>query len=292
MSYSQSTTHYNWPLPQETDLFNGLDDNAMKEELDEKVYTLEQTSQDDHAAVIELSGRVQEVEQTVAGYDQTIEGIEGTLSEHAERLILLTNRQTELSRQLKTKASESTIAPEYNEEESYSIGDLVYHSNILYEANAAIVAPAGNFDPTKWDIATIASKLGGGSGVIAAVDVTFDDVLAQLGASNVQGAIVALKTLIDSIGGGAMPALNYTTPLAILTGSAGTYTAVKTCYMLGSIHGNGGDGTITINNTEVARCPSADWLPVQMLRLEAGDAVSVNTVTANSTVLILEEIAA
>lgn len=207
MSYSETTTHFNWPLPTETDLFNGLDDNQMKEDLDEKIYNLEQQSTGDHEAVTQLNSRVTEVEQTVSGYDTQIEELEGTVGEHAERLINLTNRQTELSRRLNGKAGESTIAAEYNEEESYLVGDFVYYANILYKCTVASATPAGAFDSDNWDIAILTDELGGSTptpGSIAAANVTFDDVAAQLGASNVQAAIVALKTLIDNMGGSNM----------------------------------------------------------------------------------------
>lgn len=207
MSYTNTTTHYQWPLPEETDLFNGLDDNQMKEDLDEKIYNLEQRSSGDHEAVTQLNARVTEVEQTVGGYDDEIEQLQGTVAEHAERLINLTNRQTELSRRLNGKAGESTIALEYNEEESYSVGDFVYHNNILYKykAVAASATPAGTFDADDWDIVILTNELGGSTpGAIAAANVSFDDAVAQLGASNVQAALVALKTLVDNIGGNTM----------------------------------------------------------------------------------------
>lgn len=199
MSYSETTTHFNWPLPVETDLFNGLDDNQMKEDLDEKIYNLEQRSTGDHEAVTQLNTKVTEVEQTVGGYGEQLEELEGTVGEHAERLVNLTNRQTELSRRLNGKASEATIAPEYNEEESYSVGDFVYHNNILYKATSASATPAGAFDANNWDIVILTNELGGSTpGSVAAADVSFDDTTAQLGANSAQGAIDALKTLVDN----------------------------------------------------------------------------------------------
>lgn len=244
MSYTSTTTHFNWPLPEETDLFNGLDDNQMKEDLDEKVYNLEQQSTGDHEAVVDLNARVQEVEQTVGGYDAQLEEIEGTLGEHAERLVNLTNRQTELSRRLNGKASEATIAPEYNEEESYVVGDYVYHNNILYKAIAASATPAGAFDADDWYIAILTNELGGGGGAIAAANVSFDDAVAQLGANNVQSAIVALKTLVDNIptGGGAM--VNFAKKLYHFDSTHLTFTANEDVYLFGCA-GRAGDNLPT-----------------------------------------------
>lgn len=202
MSYTNSTTHFQWPLPEETDLFNGLDDNQMKEDLDEKIYNLEQQSSGDHEAVTQLNARVTEVEQTVGGYDEEIEALQGTVGEHAERLVNLTNRQTELSRRLNGKAGESTIAPEYNEEESYSVGDFVYHNNILYKAINASATPAGAFDADDWDIVILTDELGGSTptpGTIAAANVSYNDTTTQLGAADAQEAIEKLDAKIEAI---------------------------------------------------------------------------------------------
>lgn len=236
MSYTNTTTHFQWPLPEETDLFNGLDDNQMKEELDEKIYNLEQQSSGDHEAVTQLNTRVTEVEQTVGGYDAQIEQLEGTVSEHAERLVNLTNRQTELSRRLNGKAGESTIAPEYNEDEVYTVGDFVYHNNILYKAIAASATPAGEFDADKWDIAILTDELGGSTpGSIAAANVSFDDTVAQLGANNAQAAIVALKTLIDNMGGNTMPELDFDNPIYEFNSTHTSFTTTKECYLYGQL---------------------------------------------------------
>lgn len=205
MSYSEQTTHFGWPLPTENDFFNGTDDNEMKEQLDEKIYTLEQQEASDTQSIADLTQRVTEAEQTIGEYDTRLENVEGAVAEHAERLINLTNRQTELSRRLNGKAGESTIAPEYNPEESYNVGAFVYHNNILYKATAASATPAGDWDANDWDIVILTDELGGSTpGAVAAADVSYSDVLTQLGANNVQAAIVALKTLIDTIGGSNM----------------------------------------------------------------------------------------
>lgn len=285
MSYTNTTTHFQWPLPEETDLFNGLDDNQMKEDLDEKIYNLEQRSTGDHEAVEALTGRVTQVEQTVGGYDEQIEQLEGTVGEHAERLINLTNRQTELSRRLNGKAGESTIAPEYNEEETYTIGDFVYHNNILYKATSASATPAGAFDADDWDIAILTDELGGGThGTIPASNVTYNDVVTQLGANNAQDAIVALKTLIDNIGGNAMPVLDYANPLHTFSTGNLTYTATKDCYIMGNLGPSGTACTLKINGTDVAYNGYLTLTPdnrlspyIPPIKIKAGDVIAVSS---------------
>lgn len=273
MSYTNTTTHYQWPLPEETDLFNGLDDNQMKEDLDEKIYNLEQRSTGDHEAVAQLNERVTEVEQTVGRYDDEIEQLQGTVAEHAERLVNLTNRQTELSRRLNGKAGEATIAPEYNEEETYSVGDFVYHNNILYKAKNASATPAGAFDVDDWDIAILTDELGGSTptpGTIAAANVTYNDVLTQLGANNAQDAIIALKTLIDNIGGVIMPELDVDNAVTITTTA---FTTTKA----GAIHGNvynAAGGNIVIGNATIPFNNSAQRVDIDFV--PAGKSVSIS----------------
>lgn len=298
MSYTNTTTHFQWPLPEETDLFNGLDDNQMKEDLDEKIYNLEQQSTGDHEAVTQLNVRVAEVERTVGGYDAQIEQLEGTVGEHAERLVNLTNRQTELSRRLNGKAGESTIAPEYNEDEVYSVGDFVYHNNILYKAVAASATPAGEFDADKWAIAILTNEIGGSTpGAITAGDVSFNDAVAQLGASDVQGAINALKIIVDGIGGGSMVSLNYAQPLHTFTSGNLSFTADKECYLSGSIPSGCSvsvDGTpisvctIAISQANAGGITSSQTMPIPDRKLKAGNVV---TVSAAATSLHVLEIA-
>jgi len=283
MSYSEQTTHFGWPLPGENDFFNGTDDNEMKEQLDEKIYTLEQQEASDGQSIADLTQRVTEAEQTIGEYDGRLETVEGAVAEHAERLVNLTNRQTELSRRLNGKAGESTIAPEYNPEESYNVGDFVYYNNILYKASAASATPAGDWDANDWDIAILTDELGGSTpGTVAAADVTYSDAATQLGANNVQAAIVALKNLIDSIGGGVMPLLDFANPLHKFTSNNLTYTAVKDCYLCGSITSAASTSNqiITINGTAIASVSGAAGAGgaefISPLKLKQGDTVTAS----------------
>lgn len=257
MSYTEQTTHFGWPLPGENDYFNGTDDNEMKESLDEKIYNLEQAEAGDTQSIADLTQRVTEAEQTIGEYDTRLENVEGAVAEHAERLINLTNRQTELSRRLNGKAGESTIAPEYNPEESYNVGAFVYHNNILYKATAASATPAGDWDANDWDIAILTDELGGSTpGAVAAADVSYSDVLTQLGANNVQAAIVALKALIDNVGGGKME-LDFSNAITLTSGMTST---VNGAIMLSGVlpASASASAAINVNNKQVARFSDAN----------------------------------
>lgn len=78
------------------------------------------------------------------------------------------------------------------------------------------------------------------------------------------------------IGGGSMPALDYDNPLHTFD-SALTYTATKTCYLLGTIHGTANNTIVSINDTPIfsARTDTTSDV-VPLTRIDTGDVVKVN----------------
>lgn len=102
-------------------------------------------------------------------------------------------------------------------------------------------------------------------------------------------------------GGGGMPTLNYTTPLATLDGTT-SYTATKECYLVGNV-GRFVSGTQTqswgyayVNNNEIVKiyCGAGTYyvtLFIPPLKLSAGDIVSFNGASQVNTCLqVLEEV--
>lgn len=66
----------------------------------------------------------------------------------------------------------SSIAPQYNPNETYNIGSRVYNDNVLYEC----VAPTtGEFDPTKWTTVTITQILSNLESAIASALAMISD---------------------------------------------------------------------------------------------------------------------
>lgn len=89
------------------------------------------------------------------------------------------------------------------------------------------------------------------------------------------------------IGGGSMPALDWSNPLHTFSANKLTFTAKKECYLYGNMNGvnSGGTGvTLTINNTKVSfETPlqgvwtTAIGMQIPYTRLSAGDVVSVSS---------------
>lgn len=204
MSYSNQTPYIGFPIRSATDTFNTMDNNEAFEVADTKIkeaHDNAETAATDAAAAVETANEAKTIAEGAAG---DIDRIDGTLDEHAERLVILSNRQTSQAAAIKTKAAATSIGNLYDPEDGvYEVGYLVVYDGQLYICTTAVTVPE-DFDPNKWDAKDVVSLLPSPGGSIDADDVSFDDTLAQLGATDVQDAIVALKTLIDNIGGNTM----------------------------------------------------------------------------------------
>lgn len=204
MSYSNQTPYIGFPIRSATDTFNTMDNNEAFEVADTKIkeaHDNAETATTDAASAVVTAGEAKTIAEGAAG---DIDRIDGTLDEHAERLVILSNRQTSQAAAIKTKAAATSIGNLYDPEDGvYAIDDLVVYDGQLYVCTTAVTVPEA-FDPAKWDAKDVVSMLPSPGGSIDADDVAYNDTLTQLGASDVQDAIVALKTLIDNIGGGNM----------------------------------------------------------------------------------------
>ena len=207
MSYSNQTPYIGFPIRSATDTFNTMDNNEAFEVADTKIkeaHDNAETATTDAASAVETAGEAKTIAEGAAG---DIDRIDGTLDEHAERLVILSNRQTSQAAAIKTKAAATSIGNLYDPEDGvYAIDDLVVYDGQLYVCTTAVTVPEA-FDPAKWDARDVVSMLPSPGGSIDADDVAYNDTLTQLGASDVQDAIVALKTLIDNIGGGSMKSI-------------------------------------------------------------------------------------
>lgn len=85
-----------------------------------------------------------------------------------------------------------------------------------------------------------------------------------------------------------MPKLNYTTPLHTFSTGNLTYTATKTCYIVGTVARN---TELKINNNSFVMSTLEQYgnktVPIPMYRIDSGDVV-VSTI-ANPNLFVLEE---
>lgn len=98
------------------------------------------------------------------------------------------------------------------------------------------------------------------------------------------------------IGGGGMPNLNFTTPLFKFDNNKLTYTAIKDCYLIGTIYGDPSpnvDTTLQINNNvfaigSVVPASSNDHVYISPLKLTSGDVVKLNQYANYTNLYILD----
>lgn len=149
-----------------------------------------------------------------------------------------------------------TIANVYDSSATYAVGDYAIYQNTLYKCTTAINV-GETFDPTKWTSVKVMSEVGqGGGGSVDADDVSYNNTLSGLSATNVQSAIDELAT---------------GTPVQTVEAQRSTITAGATSATLtftGTIGASTfvdwyvGDGTITptsvttTSNTVVITIPS------------------------------------
>lgn len=90
-------------------------------------------------------------------------------------------------------ASQVSLAPAYDQNETYNTGDVVMYEFLMYECLEDEVT--GVWDATKWQ-RTTAGEHGGGS---SASEVSYDNTDSGMTATNVQDAIDELKGEIEDI---------------------------------------------------------------------------------------------
>ena len=91
--------------------------------------------------------------------------------------------------------TQDSIAPLYDDTETYSVGDLRTYESRLYKCNTDISTPE-TFDPEKWDLTTAVQEGGGGAGAIEKTQSEYD---ALTPAQKTNGAIYMVRPNEDTI---------------------------------------------------------------------------------------------
>ncbi len=162
-----------------------------------------------------------------------------------------------------------TIADVYDSTATYAVGAYAIYQNTLYKCTTAINV-GEVFDPAKWTSVKVMSEVGqGGGGSVAADNVSYDNSVSGLSATQVQAAIDELATGIPvqtveaqrgSIAAGS------TSATLTFTGTIGATTFVD-WYV--------GDGTITPDSVTTTAHTVVITIPAQ------SDATPVGAVIRN-----------
>jgi hypothetical protein len=298
MSYTNQTTHYGIPLPTQTDLVNGLDWNTSSEAIDTAIYDAAQAAEtaagditdikadivDLKAAdtqfgedMLELGGRVSTLEQNAATDEADIQ----------DAFDMITDKEV-------TQAQSDVEVTE---------GEWFRYNGTLYVATQAIHIGDTIIPNTNCRATNIEDEMTGSGSTVTAADVTYDNTASQLAADDVQEAIDELKGLIDQIGGGGMPTLDFANPLYTFDSNNLTYTATKDCYLLGSLNGSAVGAypwnvIVSINSTNTfaisgtgTNGTSSNALSVPLTKLRSGDVVTISGIgsTGSCALHVFEE---
>lgn len=88
--------------------------------------------------------------------------------------------------------TQDSIAPMYDDTETYSVGDLRTYESRLYKCNTDILTPE-TFDPEKWDLTTAVQEGGGGGSGASAIEKTQAEYDALTPAQKTNGAIYMVQ---------------------------------------------------------------------------------------------------
>jgi hypothetical protein len=108
-------------------------------------------------------------------------------------------------------------------------------------------------------------------------------LLPKVGAmSAMANDIATLNTKLTEMEGKIMPNLDYGNPLHTFSSGNLTYTATKTCYLMGGIESTANSATtVSINGTLIVSVAGSAGRPAMstpsLIKLNAGDIVTVNT---------------
>lgn len=260
MGYTNETTHYGIPLPLGSDLTTPMDYSESAQKIDTDLFE----SKTDSTSALQKANQLRQDLSATNDEVTTVKGrvttLEGTSVTQGQAIL----QNTQDIADVRADALDMICAVDEGTAQVASVAvaknNYFRYNDVLYMATADIaigdtIVPNTNCRAT--NVATELQNIEGGStptpiGEIEAEDVTFNDTLAKIGATDVQSAIVALKTLIDNIGGGDMPIYDYEHPLHTFNANNLSYTLNKDAYLVGSVSVDSGSMDVTIKNTVIA----------------------------------------
>ena len=200
MSYTNQTVHYGLPLPTQTDLVNGLDNNDAFERVDAALYGAEQAATNATRDISAIRATVAQLENADVQFQSDLTGV-------TARVATLEQNETEVVEDIQDTQDMITAREVANAQSDVRIlvGEWFRYNGVLYKCTVQIevgdtIVPNVNCAATNVET----EVRSGGTVSVTAASVSFDDAVAQIGETNVQDALVALKTMIDNLGGGSV----------------------------------------------------------------------------------------
>lgn len=242
MSYANGTQHYNLPQTEGSDKRDWFDTNEAFRNIDTDLHSAKQTAETTAGNLATTNENVTRLTGRVATAESNIRALEGNLATTKENLGIVSQAVNGLTTTVagnKQDLKDSICAIEEDTARAsmkHEVGTFFWYNDTLYKTTVVITKNSEIVPDVNCSTTNITTELLNGStpevlanvvrydsvnkrfeynnngawtvipsGTVVAQNVGYTDTLTQLGANNVQGAIVALKTLIDNIiGGGSM----------------------------------------------------------------------------------------
>lgn len=183
MSFTNKTTHYEIPLPTQTDLVNGLDWNTSSEAIDTAIYNAAQAASTAASDITTIQGDIvnlQAKDTEIEGNVTALTGRVSTLEQNTENL----EEDVQDVADMITAYEEATATAS----RAYTVGDPFRYNGVLYICTVDI-AEGGTIVPnTNCRATNVMTELGDIT-TPEADEVAYDNTDSGLTATNVQGAI-------------------------------------------------------------------------------------------------------
>ena len=157
MSYTNSTTHYGFPLPLGTDLTVPMDYNQAFNDIDEHLFDAESNASTAATAAANAVETANDAAADVADLGTTVNEHSGRLTSLEQHDIVQDNKIDNLETSTGIKFDSVGIADAYINGLTYAVGDIVTYNGQRFKCITAVTA-AEPFDADKWqgeDIQTV-----------------------------------------------------------------------------------------------------------------------------------------
>lgn len=239
MSYTNQTTHYGLPLPTQTDLVNGLDNNDAFERIDTAIYGAEQAATTATQDIIGIKATIAQLQNADVTFQSELTGVKARVStlEENETTVVEDIQDTQdmiTAREVAQAQSDIRIL----------VGEWFRYNGVLYKCTAQIelgdtIVPNVNCSATNVET-EVAS---GGTVSVDADDVVYDNTSSGLSATNVQDAIDETSSIFK------VP--EYSDTRTLVSGSAAPEDGFVN--VIGAAGPSGGTMTLSINSSQVYR---------------------------------------
>lgn len=197
MSYSQGTTHYNFPQITGADRPTFADNNQAFRILDEKLFALEADSIDLDTRLDAAEENIGNLQEAVNAAQETANSANGKADTNAEQIGLINNELSQHNTRITGKLDSVAIADPYLPTSTYSVGDVVTYNGQRYKCVTAITT-GEPFDVSKWqgeDVESVLSSLNNKLNLTNKWSTSVDSIAVLAGTQIAEDAIIYYKAI-------------------------------------------------------------------------------------------------